>query len=437
MENLINTFKDINNNQLLVMLFSGGVIWTLLSNIRAIFSGICNAILSCISFTVSSVDVGDYDRPVLFYKIEKVLSESKVLWERHTEIHPSSSAYNETKLMNVAYGRSYRWIWGHLMILDREYSTQSTKVVINTTARIFFARRKKFIKRMMGEIERCQMNKDRNTVIVNAGNGIITEKPKRFIDSVYSDGNVAQSMLNDVKAFLSNREIYNRNNTPYKFVGLLCGTPGSGKTSSIHAIASELGMGIRFVNIDKEDFESIARIMTFNTDCNNSDDRNIIVIEDIDCMSMGADEKRCGELIRKESEENVPIGRNGEKPYTIDVKAPSISLSSILNLLDGIITPSGVIVFLTTNKPENLDAALLRDGRIDARYDFGDFSSKTALKMVKELLGFDFKEIKDGITPSSLQRDILKVSIGRMSKADFVSKYSVDGERNLGLPNRS
>lgn len=439
MEKIIDILKDVNNNQLLVLLFSGGIVWTILSNIRSIISGMWGAILACISFTVNSVNAADYDQQILTYKIIKVLSNSKVLWERHTELQPTSSDYNESHLMNAAYGRSYRWLWGHFVILDRHYSMQSTKLVVTVTARVFFARRRKFIKKLITEIENCSLTKDRDTIMVNMGDGIITEKPKRSISSVYTDDNAGQRLLSDVKAFLDSRDVYIKNNSPYKFVGLLCGTPGSGKTSTIHAIASELGMGIRFVNTDKEDFETIARIMCRNDETEMCGKRNIIVIEDIDCMSMNVDESRklrgksddeeerhymkiedgdCDEVVKAKSENNRQLSLQ-------DFKVTQLSLSSILNLLDGIITPNGIIVFLTTNSPEKLDSALMRDGRIDARYDFGNFSGATANRMLNDHLGFTIKDIRNDITPASLQRDVLKVSIGRMNKDDIVEKYSM------------
>jgi len=431
-EKITELFSNAQNNQILIAIMGGGIFWQIISNIQAILGTIWSWILACISFTINSVNVGDYDRPILRYKIEKVLSNSKVLWERHSELQPTSSDYNETKLMNTAFGRSYRWLWGHFMILDRTYSTQSTKVVINISARVFFTRRKKFIARLIEEVEKCSLTGDRDTIMVNMGDGIVTEKPKRDINSVYTDGNIAQKMLSDVKAFIDNRDIYVKNNSPYKFVGLLCGTPGSGKTSTIHAIASELGMGIRFINTDKEEFESIARLMTRNDDYGDNGKRNIIVIEDIDCMSMNATDRRnisnvqCDGRMKIEDDDpsDVIEYKNEHNRSLIDFKVAPISLSSILNLLDGIITPSGAIVFLTTNNPDKLDSALLRDGRIDARYDFSNFSRETARRMVKDHLGFDFVNIADKIVPSSLQRDILKVTIGRLSKDDFVDKYS-------------
>lgn len=417
---MIEQFKDIvagiQSNQLLLALMGGGIFYQLISNIRSIFGTIYHAIISCISFTINSVSVADYDVPILNYKISKVLSDSKVLWERHSELRPSSSNYSEKRLVNSAYGRSYRWIWGHFMILDRTYSTQSTKVVTTITARIFFANRKKFIDRLMRAIENCSLTENRDSIIVNMGRGIITEKPKRDINSIYSNSDIPNKILEDIKAFLENKQTYIESNSPYKFVALLSGTPGSGKTSAIHAIASELSMGVRFINTEDDDFEDIARIMTRSDDCDNSiKRRDIIVIEDVDCIAMGASEKR---------NLNTPP-KNTTNPFDESPKnSTNLSLTSILNLLDGIVTPSGTIVFLTSNKPENLDPALLRDGRIDAKYSFGNFNGETANRLVQDFLGFKIDNIKEDITPSSIQRDALKVRINRMSREEFEKKYS-------------
>lgn len=433
MEKIIDIIKDVNNNQLLVLLFSGGIVWTIIANIRSIISNIWGAILACISFTVNSVSAADYDQQVLTYKIIKVFSNSKILWERHTELHPTSSNWNETHLMNAAYGRSYRWLWGHFVILDRYYSMQTTKLTVTVTARVFFARRKKFLERIMKEIEECSLSNGGDTIFVNMGDGIVTEKPKRCIDSIYTDDDSEKRILSDIRAFIENKDVYAKNSSPYKFVGLLSGTPGSGKTSTIHAIASELGMGIRFINTDKEDFETIARIMCRNDD-ENGGKRNIIVIEDIDCISMNINENRskdgggCGKLMEiYEDDDEATVRYKNENNKQLSLRnfgIPQLSLSSILNLLDGIVTPSGIIVFLTTNRPESLDAALLRDGRIDGRYDFHNICGKTANRMIKDSLGFTIDGIADDITPSSLQRDILKVSIGRMNKNELIEKYS-------------
>ena len=44
-----------------------------------------------------------------------------------------------------------------------------------------------------------------------------------------------------------------------------------------------------------------------------------------------------------------------------------VSLSGLLNVLDGLQAPHGVMFFMTTNKVEVLDEALQRPGRIDIK----------------------------------------------------------------------
>jgi len=44
---------------------------------------------------------------------------------------------------------------------------------------------------------------------------------------------------------------------------------------------------------------------------------------------------------------------------------PGVSLSGLLNGLDGVITPHGLVTVLTTNDASKLDEALLREGRVD------------------------------------------------------------------------
>jgi chaperone BCS1 len=47
-----------------------------------------------------------------------------------------------------------------------------------------------------------------------------------------------------------------------------------------------------------------------------------------------------------------------------------ISLSGLLNAIDGVATHEGRVLIMTTNHPEKLDAALVRPGRVDRRIEF-------------------------------------------------------------------
>ncbi len=77
----------------------------------------------------------------------------------------------------------------------------------------------------------------------------------------------------------------------------------------------------------------------------NSNSNGIIVLEDIDCMSEIV-------LSREKNNEN-------------DNTHKELTLSTLLNLLDGTMTKKESIVIMTTNYYDKLDSALVRPGRMD------------------------------------------------------------------------
>ena len=64
-----------------------------------------------------------------------------------------------------------------------------------------------------------------------------------------------------------------------------------------------------------------------------------------------------------------------------------ITLSSLLNVLDGILESNGIIYINTTNYPEKIDKALLRPGRINFTIDF----KKSDYQTIKEMLEYFYE----------------------------------------------
>lgn len=60
-------------------------------------------------------------------------------------------------------------------------------------------------------------------------------------------------------------------------------------------------------------------------------------------------------------------GRRRRSPYD---REQGISLSGLLNAIDGVASHEGRVLIMTTNKPEKLDEALLRPGRVDLQIAF-------------------------------------------------------------------
>jgi hypothetical protein len=71
------------------------------------------------------------------------------------------------------------------------------------------------------------------------------------------------------------------------------------------------------------------------------------------------------------------------------VNTEKITLSFLLNLLDGILETPGRILIITTNHPELLDPALIRPGRIDIKLKVGNCTQTMIIDMLRFFYGDD------------------------------------------------
>ena len=155
--------------------------------------------------------------------------------------------------------------------------------------------------------------------------------PRRSVQSVFLSDHLEEELLSDVRRFLGDKAAYLRAGRPYKRVYCLHGPPGTGKTSAVMAVAGELKRNLAIFNVDS------LRDDTFIELLSTRPDDAVLLFEDVDSLFKQ----------RK------------------DLKDTGMSFSTMLNSLDGILHPSGAIVFLTTNHLESLDEALRRPGRVD------------------------------------------------------------------------
>ena len=177
----------------------------------------------------------------------------------------------------------------------------------------------------------------------------IEKRTSRYLNTLYLDGK-DQEIKKMLKDFLSDetREEYKRFGMPYKLNILLHGIPGTGKSSLIFSLASELEMDIALLYFTKDmtdiDFMRALRRIPENT---------FLVIEDVD-------------TIFESRKKNDEFKNN-------------ISFSGIINSLDGIGYIDRQIIILTTNCKMVLDKALTRPGRIDLDVEF-TYSTKSQIE---------------------------------------------------------
>ena len=174
---------------------------------------------------------------------------------------------------------------------------------------------------------------------------LLFKSPKRPLNTLYLKEGQKESLIKNIEEFydVDTRADYLSHGIPYKNVIMLYGPPGTGKTSTINTIASHFDANVYVIPISKEltDYGLIDAISTLEE---KEDKKRIIIIEDIDAIFTA----------RKKGDDD-----NG------------ITLQGLLNCFDGFACVEGTLLFITANKPEVIDNALLRSCRVDHKYELG------------------------------------------------------------------
>ena len=91
----------------------------------------------------------------------------------------------------------------------------------------------------------------------------------------------------------------------------------------------------------------------------------------------------CSILDTPTEKSNSTTKSSGIGPSLFRPKPDQLSLSGLLNVLDGVVDTPGRIVIMTTNHPEMLDPALIRPGRVDKKLLLGYMSSVDIIYMLE------------------------------------------------------
>ena len=187
---------------------------------------------------------------------------------------------------------------------------------------------------------------------VEVSTKLVNEKFKSF-HTLYLRKDDYDSLYNILDKFKHGNKLYTEYGLPNKLGVLLYGLPGTGKTTTIHAIASYLQKNIYYVNLSTVETNQQLQAV-FDHVILESTGGGIIVFEDIDAMT------------------NVVHDRMNKLINTMDNTANNTSntkltLEYFLNLLQGSLTRDGSIFIATTNHIELLDPAFCRVGRFDVK----------------------------------------------------------------------
>lgn len=205
---------------------------------------------------------------------------------------------------------------------------------------------------------------------------------KRPLSSIVLNPGVKEMLVADAKDFLKSEKWYADRGIPFRRGYLLYGVPGSGKSSLIHALAGELMLDIYVVSLSS----SWINDSTLTTLMGRVPSRCIVLLEDLDAAftrsvtrskdkDKDKDKKKSDSKSDNEEETTTSSSRSRRsrnKENLSDVN--TLTLSGLLNALDGVAAAEGRILFATTNHLDQLDPALCRPGRMDVWIEFKNAS---------------------------------------------------------------
>lgn len=202
-------------------------------------------------------------------------------------------------------------------------------------------------------------------------------KRKEWDDVIYND-KVRSIVGGSVHKFLNNVALYEKLSIPRKLTFLFHGEPGTGKTELTRMIASITGYNVFPMNMEGKNLQAFTRSL------NQIPKNSILLLEDVDSFSSkrnlrdykaGAPTETTGE----ETSDETGADSGPRQPKE------QMTLSGLLNVLDGICPLDNLIVVITTNALEKLDAALYRKSRVDVLLEIERFTSDEIWRYIEGL----------------------------------------------------
>ncbi|OAA33887.1 cell division protease ftsH [Beauveria brongniartii RCEF 3172] len=211
----------------------------------------------------------------------------------------------------------------------------------------------------------CQVTLEKQTesktaIYMNSDDrwNLATRRGQKRTNTVILPEDVKKDFFADIAEYLDPEAVawYVEHDQLYHRGYLLYGAPGTGKTSLSLAAAGQFGLDIYAMNLSKVNDATLSDLMRkLPTRC-------ILLLEDIDA---------------------IESAKSRENSDAESSTSSSVTLSGLLNAIDGAGSVEGRALIMTTNHVDRLDPAVIRPGRVDKMVEFGLASREMLLGLFR------------------------------------------------------
>lgn len=364
LKSMLTGRNEFASGGLLLMIIGGLSVW-----LRAIPERTWEWI---VSQTTMMITVKDDD--AAFSWVKEWFLEQRFL-KRIRRVDLDTTVRNERIAMIPAPGKHWFWygsrpfeVWFSRTENTHERSGRRVETLTFRT----LGRNRVSLESFVEDVVRCHVKRQgvlSYLYIYDDGWDYVEGYSPRGLASVVLQPGEKEHLVQDVEQFRRSKGRYEQLGIPYHRGYLFYGPPGTGKTSLVSALAAHFALSIYVINLAEFNDRSLMKAV------NQVPANSVLLFEDIDCMR--------GSQSREEPA--TKSAGNGNSATATKENAPAniVTLSGLLNVLDGFQAPSGVLFAMTTNHVEKLDTALLRPGRIDYKFFLGKASDQQKVDLYR------------------------------------------------------